>query len=140
MPQLDHVGIFVDDLTEAKEFLTRALGLELDRELHVEELGVVAAFVRGGAVDLELIQVADAAARRQKLGPGARARIDHLAFRVRDLNDIVRRLGAEGVQLRGLPGRYSESPEPLYVDGRWSLWADADPTNISYQFLQATRS
>ncbi len=137
MHELDHIGIFVDDLTEAKRFLTRVLGLELDRELHVEELGVAAAFVRGGAVDLELIEVVDARQRRRKLGPGVSARIDHLAFRVQDLDEVVRRFSVEGQQLRGLPGRYSANPEPVYVDGRWSLWADADPTTVSYQFLQA---
>jgi hypothetical protein len=41
------------------------------------------------------------------------------------------------MQLRGAPGRHSVDPEPLYVDGRWSLWADADRTTIAYQFLQA---
>jgi catechol 2,3-dioxygenase-like lactoylglutathione lyase family enzyme len=140
MPQLDHVGIFVDDLTEAKRFLTRTLGFELDRELHADDLGVAIAFVRGGGVDLELIYAVDASVRRQKLGPGVRARIDHLAYCVPDLNAIVRKLGAEGVQLRGLPGRYSDSPEPVYVDGRWCLWADADPASVSFQFLQAAES
>lgn len=141
MTRFDHVGVFVDDLQEAKRFLEDVLGIELNREFEVNDLGVTVAFFRAGDTDIELIELDDASARRRKLGAGVSAKLDHIAFEVSDLKDVVDRFAQEGVLLRGRPGRYAADPDPVYVDGRLSLWADAEKSGgIGYQFLQPPQS
>src|SRR3954451_15399237 len=82
--ELDHVGIFVRDLEAAKRFASETLGLELEREGPQPALGLNTAFYRAGPAMIELIEHQDADTGEEKRG-GAQAKIDHVAFRVDDL-------------------------------------------------------
>jgi methylmalonyl-CoA/ethylmalonyl-CoA epimerase len=94
--EIDHVGVVVRDLEEAKRFASDTLGLELEREGPQPALGVHTAFFRAGPVLLELIEFDDAATGAEKIGSDAASRIDHVAFRVGDLQAAHDRLAAAG--------------------------------------------
>ncbi len=135
--QLDHVGVLVDDIEEARAFLGGILGLGLDREATPPELGVHALFFRCGAVTIEVFELVDPDSTIRPLEPGQRARIDHIAVEVDDLRAMIETLAAEGVrpQRTGVDGAASEEPLPLA--GNLNLWTDPESSDgVSYQLIE----
>jgi methylmalonyl-CoA/ethylmalonyl-CoA epimerase len=96
--EIDHVGVVVRDLEAAKRFASETLGLELEREGPQPELGVHTAFFRAGPVLLEFIEFDDADTGAEKIGSDAPSRIDHVAFRVEDLQAAHDRLAEDGAE------------------------------------------
>ncbi len=127
LKRIDHVGVLVDDLSEAKRFLAQTLGLEHDRDLDASALGRMAAFYRCGETQIEVIEDQDPSAKARNLA-GARARIDHIAIQVEGLTDTVAALEGLGVKIaRG----------PAELDGRRSVWTDPESCDgVGYQLLE----
>jgi catechol 2,3-dioxygenase-like lactoylglutathione lyase family enzyme len=118
-----HVGIIVADLDAALAFLTRTLGLEVDRRASLPHESTELAFVRCGAVMLELIEISDPAARARRARiPGAIAEIEHVALEVEDLDATVAELAASGVVFTAGGGRIEATREPLEVARTRSLF------------------
>lgn len=128
--RLDHVGIVVDDLDEAKRFLGEVLGLPLRQESGSgSATGVRTAFFRCGEVEVEVLEMLDPERRRQRLGDGCQARIEHLAIEVDDLEATMAALRALGV----------EGPQAaLQLSGR-AVWPTRAETSdgVVYHFTQA---
>jgi catechol 2,3-dioxygenase-like lactoylglutathione lyase family enzyme len=128
--RLDHVGILVEDLAEAKALLGGIFGLVSHREQDVPQLGRRVAFFRCGNADIELIEELDVGARKQSLGD-ATARIEHIALEVDDLDSALRTLAAKGVRM-GPQGKVGAGT-------RVSVWTDPSTTGgVMYQ-LAMTR-
>lgn len=128
LKRIDHIGVVVDDLEEARRFLGEDLGLELDRTIEVPEKHLHAAFYRCGECQIEVIEVHDPQARRERLGDGNRARIEHIAIEVDDLRDTLRAL--EGLGVRA-------DAAPLPVGRNLNVWTVPETTDgVQYQFLQ----
>ncbi|MGI8562071.1 MAG: VOC family protein [Candidatus Dormibacter sp.] len=124
---LDHVGVVVADMTEARRFLSEALGLQLDREVDASAIGRRGVFYKCGAVEIELIEELDPAARDRVLG-GAQAKIDHLALTVDSLADTMAVLQARGV---------SFSRGPVEIGGRQNAWTgEGTSGGVTYQLVQ----
>jgi methylmalonyl-CoA/ethylmalonyl-CoA epimerase len=103
-PVLDHIGIAVRSIEDAKIY--RALGLDID---HVETVGtqsVKTAFLSVGDSNVELLEPtsADSPVGRfiEKRGEG----IHHICFRVDDIDEHLERLKKEGFRL------INEAPVP----------------------------
>jgi methylmalonyl-CoA/ethylmalonyl-CoA epimerase len=127
--RLDHVGVIVDDL-DAVARLLGALGLQSGEALDRDDLRV--AFFRCGEAQVELIEPLDPALRRQRLGEGQRARIEHVAFEVRDLHGTLAELESLGVRPSG---------PTLSHEGRSMFWTDPATSNgIMFQFVQRPES
>jgi methylmalonyl-CoA/ethylmalonyl-CoA epimerase len=123
--RIDHVGVIVDDLDDAARLLGDGLGLERTTTVDRDDLRL--AFFRCGDVSIEIIELLDPGLRRERLGDGARARIEHIAFEVGDLDDALAALGALGVELN--------SP-PLRSGTRTMVWTDpATSDDIMFQFV-----
>ena len=122
--RLDHVGVVVDDLEEAARLL-EALGLtESERAEHD---GLRLAFFTAGNAMVELIEPTDPDVRARRLG-SARARIEHIALEVGDLDATLTALAALGVAPNAPPRR---SPE------RSMFWTDPETSDgIMFQFVQ----
>src|SRR5437867_4979067 len=74
------------------------------------------------------IEVLDPAARRVRLGEGQRARIEHIAIEIVDLDATLSALQALGI-LPSAPPRVSN----CYL----SVWTDSDTNGgVMYQFMQ----
>jgi methylmalonyl-CoA/ethylmalonyl-CoA epimerase len=125
--RIDHIGVVVDDLDEAKAFLANVLGLRLDREVEVRELKRRVAFFACGDVSIEVIQDLDATARHTSLG-GAKARIEHIAIEVDNLTETLGALSLLGVR--------SDAAGVIEAAGLRTTWTDPDSTDgVRYQFL-----
>jgi methylmalonyl-CoA epimerase len=103
---LDHVGIAVDDLSEAVGFYRDALGLEIEAPEEVATQRVRAHFIPAGEAALELLEAtaedSPIAKYVAKRGPG----LHHITLRVDDIRAALARLKARGVRL------IDEEPRP----------------------------
>ena|SRR5438445_6171124 len=132
LKRLDHVGIVVDDLNDAKRLLGETLGLRLVRELEVAELARRVAFFQCGDAQIEVIEDLDSAARAHVLG-GATARIEHVAFEV----DRVDRMDSVLTALDGL-GVKVDKHGVLRIGSRDNVWTDPGTTDgIVFQLVYA---
>ncbi len=103
-PTLDHIGIAVKSLDEAKIY--EALGLSVEHVETVASQGVRTAFLSAGDAKVELLEPTgpDSAVAKfiDKRGEG----IHHICFRVDDIDAHLARLKAEGYRL------INEAPVP----------------------------
>jgi methylmalonyl-CoA/ethylmalonyl-CoA epimerase len=128
LKRIDHVGVVVDNLPQARAFLSQ-LGLTLDHEL---DLGrVEAAFYRLGEVMVEVIECKRPDERDRRLGQ-AQARIEHIAFEVDDLDVAVNELAGLGVEMT--------KPEPVTAGDVRSYWTTPESADgVMYQVFERVR-
>ena len=125
--RFDHVGVIVDDLEEAARLLV-AFGLQPGETIDTEDLRV--AFFSCGNANIEIIEPLDAGLRRERLGEGNRARIEHIAFQVGDLDAALAALGALGVEPNAPPRRLPD---------RSMFWTAPETSDgIMFQFVERT--
>ncbi|AEG14947.1 methylmalonyl-CoA epimerase [Desulfofundulus kuznetsovii DSM 6115] len=97
--KIDHIGIAVKDLAKAIEFYEGLLGLKVTGTEVVEEQRVKVAFLPTGDSEVELLEstTPDGPIARfiEKNGEG----IQHIAFRVENLEQALEELKAKGVRL-----------------------------------------
>lgn len=137
LEQLDHVGVLVDDIEEARAFLGETLGLELVREAQPAELGVSALFYRCGAVMIEAFQISDPQSAIRPLESGQRARIDHLAVEVDDMGAVLASLARSGVcpATVGVPD--ASTAEPMPLAGNLNAWTEPETSDgVIYQLIE----
>ncbi|MGA2758650.1 MAG: VOC family protein [Solirubrobacteraceae bacterium] len=134
--QFDHTGFLVRDLDAAVERAQRAFGLPLARTLELPQYGISAAFLGEGRGTLEIFTLADPQLREPRLGSDEQ-RIDHLAFRVPDLDAIAATLRAGGARFSG-PDRQGELPGPIELGGSRHIWTLPESTaGLALQLIEA---
>jgi methylmalonyl-CoA/ethylmalonyl-CoA epimerase len=123
--RIDHIGVIVDDLADAERLLGE--GFELERTTTAERDDLKLAFFKCGDVSIEVIEILDPELRRERLGEGARARIEHIAFEVPDLERALTALAALGI---------APNAPPLRSGTRTMIWTDpATSDDIMFQFV-----
>ena len=104
--KIDHIGIAVKSIKETSELLSNILGLKVVGEEIVEEQKVKVAFLPLGDSELELLESTSAegpiARFIEKKGEG----IQHIAFRVNNIEEVLEKLKKEGVRLIDEKPRY----------------------------------
>lgn len=104
--KIDHIGIAVKDLEKTLEFYQQMLGLECTGREVVEEQKVKVAFLPVGDSEVELLESTDQegpiAKFIEKKGEG----IQHIAFRVDDIEQTLKELKDKGVRLIDEKPRY----------------------------------
>ena len=126
--RLDHVGVIVEDIEAATELLTEQLGLAPERSQDRADLRIrfFEAGDRGGA-RVELIEPVDPEIRARGLGD-ERARIEHIAFEVDDLDATLDALRALGIET---------TAPPRESHGNRTVWTVAATSGgIGFQFQQ----
>ena len=97
--EVEHIGIAVRELEEAKKIYCDILGLELTGEKTLPERGVKVAFLETGNTKVELLEGLgeDSPVARfvERKGPG----IHHLCFEVEDIERVLEELKEAGVRL-----------------------------------------
>lgn len=125
---IHHVGVIVDDLAEAGGFLAKAFGLTVESSVTRENLR--AEFFGCGNASIEMIEVTEASERAERLGMDARARIEHVAVEVDDLDAAVSELTAMGVGIAGPPRK---------VNTYRAVWTVPETTDgVIYQLVEPT--
>lgn len=106
LTDIDHVGIAVADLESAVERYRRAFGMEPEHRERVESQGVEEVLFAVGPAYVQLLGALgpDTPVGRflERRGPG----VHHVGYRVRDLEQVLSRLKAQGVAL------IDEAPRP----------------------------
>ena len=97
--KIDHLGVAVKCIDQAKNFWSDALGLAFDGAETVDEQKVTTAFFPVGESEVELLEstAPDGPIARyiEKKGEG----IQHIAFRVENIDQALEELKAKGIQL-----------------------------------------
>ncbi len=126
--RIDHVGVIVGDLGEARRWLGEVFGLPLERTVDLADGQIHGEFFGCGGVNIEVISIGDPAVRQRRLG-NARARIEHIAVEVTDLRAALRRLEAVGAK--------TTTPEPQRIGNNLVAWTAEETTGgISYQLIE----
>lgn len=104
--KIDHIGIAVRSIEKTSELLSNILGLKVAGEENVEEQKVKVAFLPLGDSELELLESTSPegpiARFIEKKGEG----IQHIAFRVDNIEKALEKLKKEGVRLIDEKPRY----------------------------------
>jgi len=104
--KIDHIGIAVKSVKETGELLSNILGLKVAGEEIVEEQKVKVAFLPLGDSELELLESTSPegpiARFIEKKGEG----IQHIAFRVDNIEEVLEKLKKGGVRLIDEKPRY----------------------------------
>jgi methylmalonyl-CoA/ethylmalonyl-CoA epimerase len=126
LKRIDHVGVIVDDLEEAKRFLSD-MGLRFDRDLVIPGR-LRAAFYACGETQIEVIEVDEPSERGRRLGDD-RARIEHVAFEVDSLSTTLEALRGLGVE--------TTTPDPMPVGANLNYWTQAETCDgVQYQLIE----
>lgn len=106
MRRIDHIGIAVADLEEAKAPYVEGLGIQVDHEEEVPSQRVRVAMLPVGETNIELLEPTSEdspiAKFLERKGPG----IHHIALAVDDIEAALERMRAAGVQM------IDEQPRP----------------------------
>jgi len=97
--KIDHLGIAVNSIDDGKAFWSDVLGLDFEGAETVAEQKVTTAFFPVGESEVELLESTapdgPVAKYIEKRGQG----IQHVAFRVENIDDALAELKEKGVQL-----------------------------------------
>lgn len=97
--KIDHLGIAVNSIDNGKSFWTDVLGLEMEGTETVEAQKVTTAFLPVGESEVELLESTapdgPVAKYIEKKGEG----IQHVAFRVENIEEALAELKEKGIQL-----------------------------------------
>ncbi|UCG70106.1 MAG: methylmalonyl-CoA epimerase [Thermoplasmata archaeon] len=97
--KVDHIGIAVKDIDEALKFYCDGLGLRCARIEEVTGQKVKVAFIPAGETTLELVQATDPDSAIAKFIEKRGEGIQHIALRVKNINEAVKTLKENGVEL-----------------------------------------
>ncbi len=106
LEKIDHIGIAVKDLGQALKFYRDILGVELAGTEEVAEQKVRVAFLPVGESKIELLESTDPEGLVAKFIAARGEGIQHIAFRVRDIEEKLRQLKELGVKLIDEQPRY----------------------------------
>ena len=97
--KIDHLGIAVNSIEDGKKFWSDVLGLEFEGAETVQEQKVTTAFFPVGQSEVELLESTSpdgpVAKYIEKKGQG----IQHIAFRVENIDEALDELKEKGIQL-----------------------------------------
>ena len=96
---IDHVGIAVKSIDEAGKFFTDMLGLKLKDEETVEEQKVKTGFFPITDSEIELLESTELDGPVAKYIDARGEGIQHIAFRVKNIEEAVQELKEKGVRM-----------------------------------------
>ena len=97
--KIDHLGVAVNSISEGKNFWTDILGLEFEGTETVEEQKVTTAFFPVGESEVELLESTSPDGPIAKYLEKKGAGLQHIAFRVENLESALQELKDKDVKL-----------------------------------------
>jgi methylmalonyl-CoA/ethylmalonyl-CoA epimerase len=97
--RIDHIGIAVQEISDALAFFQDALGIKLDRVESAEEGRTDIAFLPVGTSDIELVKPNDADSGLAKFLAKRGEGIHHICLQVDDIEVALARLKDHGAEL-----------------------------------------
>lgn len=122
LKRIDHIGVVVDDLEAGRRFL-ESLGFRHSRDLDVPERGLKASFWQCGETSIELLQMNEPGANKDRMQGESMARIEHICVEVDDIEQTVKEMHSKGMEFTG---------EPATLGKNTSVWTKPE-TSDGYQ-------
>ena len=97
--KIDHLGIAVSSIESGKKFWQDVMGLELEGTETVEEQKVTTGFMPVGESEVELLESTSPDGPIAKYIEKRGAGLQHVAFRVENIDEALAELKEKGVQL-----------------------------------------
>jgi methylmalonyl-CoA/ethylmalonyl-CoA epimerase len=97
--KIDHLGIAVSSIESGKKFWQDVMGLELEGTETVEEQKVTTAFMPVGESEVELLESTSPDGPIAKYIEKRGAGLQHIAFRVENIDEALRELKEKGVKM-----------------------------------------
>lgn len=97
--KIDHIGVAVKSIDEAAKFWEETLGLKIVGKETVAEQKVTTAFLPIGESEIELLESTDAGGPIAKFIEKKGEGVQHIAFRVENIEKALEQLKAQGVRL-----------------------------------------
>jgi methylmalonyl-CoA/ethylmalonyl-CoA epimerase len=127
LKRIDHVGVVVDDLEQARQFLA-GMGMRHNRDLEIPGR-LKASFYTCGEIEIEVLEISELEERARRLG-SASARIEHIAIEVDSLSKTLLDLTQLGVA--------AQTNAPVKLDKGINYWTVAETCDgIVYQLIEA---
>jgi methylmalonyl-CoA/ethylmalonyl-CoA epimerase len=104
--KIDHIGIAVKNLEESLKFYQETLGLELHGVEIVEEQKVKVAFLPIGDTEIELLESTDVDGPIAKYIANKGEGVQHIAYRVDDIEKAIADMQSKGVRMIDEKPRY----------------------------------
>lgn len=118
--ELDHVGYLAADLDTAVAQFQALFDLPTVRSFERPEFSLHGVYLGSGGGHVELFTFTDEELIERRLG-AAQVRLDHVAYRVPDIDATFARLHGAGVRFCG-PDMRGELHAPVELDGVRHLW------------------
>ncbi len=132
----DHVGLLVRDLETAIDQAQEALSLAYARPLELPQYSISGVFLGEGRGTLEVFTLGDPELLESRLA-GADRRLDHVAFRVEDLDGPAAILRAAGARFCS-PDQRESGDDPIELGGTRHLWTLPQTTaGLALQLIEA---
>ena len=96
---LDHIGIAVKKIDDVLPFYEKLLGLKLEKLKEAKQRKIKAAFLTVGETNIELIETLDKEGPVSKFLVKRGQGIHHVAFKVDNIEKMLKQLKANGVVL-----------------------------------------
>ncbi|MGI6066686.1 MAG: methylmalonyl-CoA epimerase [Bacillota bacterium] len=97
--KIDHIGVAVKSIEEARKFWEETMGLKVTGIEEVAEQKVKTAFLPIGESEVELLESTDPSGAIAKFIEKKGEGIQHVAFRVDNIEEALAKLKAQGVRL-----------------------------------------
>ena len=104
--KIDHIGVAVKNLEESLKFYQETLGLELHGVEIVEEQKVKVAFLPIGDTEIELLESTDVDGPIAKYIANKGEGVQHIAYRVDDIEKAIADMLSKGVRMIDEKPRY----------------------------------
>lgn len=104
--KVDHIGIAVSNLEESIKFYQEVLGLKLHGTEVVEEQKVKVAFLPIGDTEVELLEATTPDSAIAKFIENKGQGVQHIAFRVENIEAALDEMRAKGIRLIDEKPRY----------------------------------
>jgi methylmalonyl-CoA/ethylmalonyl-CoA epimerase len=122
LTHIEHIGIAVKDMANAKHRYEQLLGTPCYKEETVESEGVITAFFKVGQSKIELLEATNPKSPIAKFIEKRGEGMHHIAYAVDDIRSEMERLKDEGFTL------LNESPKKG-ADNKWTCFAHPKDAN-----------
>jgi len=104
--KIDHIGVAVKSIEEARRFWEEIMGIKLTEIETIPDQKVKVAFLPVGESEIELLESIDPTGPIAKFIENKGEGIQHVAFRVENIENTLAELKAKGVRLIDEKPRY----------------------------------
>lgn len=112
------MAIVVRDIEQALKVYRDVLGLEVSHTEEIPERGLRVAFLRTGDVNIELIQPLHEGSEVSRFLERRGEGLHHFALRVGDLEDVLGRAQASGIEIASGPAKGSRGTKVAFLHPR----------------------